>query len=415
MNKVVVTGLSAVHALGMDADSFWDSIIKGKSGIAKLNIDLCKNNPPRYKFPTVGSDVGNQIDYSEYFSGKEIRQISEVTRLTLIGIRKLVEDANLKLDSIDKERAGTIIATGIGPLKELSKMEERARSNIAPHIVNQILISSISGAIALETGFQGDNFCIISACSSSSHSIGEAFHKVKYGINDIMITGGIENILNVGEGLYGFAAMKALASDQEDPTTCSRPFDATRDGFVIGDGVGLITLESEEHAKKRGAKIYAEIIGYGASCDAYHRTSPEPEGKGLINAISKALKDANLKPEDIDYINAHGTSTQQNDKTETFAIKKLFGQHANKLLVSSTKSMTGHLLGAAGGIEAIATAKTLQTGIVPPTINYKNPDPNCDLNYVPNEAQSANIDVALSQNLGFGGVNAVLAFQKYKG
>lgn len=363
----------------------------------------------------VAAEVDN-FDPTQYMDPKEVKRNDRYTHYAMAASKMALSDAKLDVTKVDQSRMGVIIGSGIGGLETVQEQSWRLKDlgprKVSPFMIPSLIANIASGVVAIEIGAKGPNFAVVSACASASHAIGEAMHIIRRGDADIMLAGGAEAaIIEVGFG--GFCAMRAMSTNFNDtPEKASRPFDALRDGFVMGDGAGVLILESYEHAKARGAKIYAELAGYGASCDAFHITSPDTTGDGLASCLNRALGWAGLKPEDVDYINAHGTSTPYNDKFETLAIKKVFGEHAYKLLVSSTKSMTGHLLGAAGAVEAAVCIKSIETGVVPPTINLENPDPDCDLDYVPNVKREAKVRVALSNNLGFGGHNATLVFRK---
>lgn len=403
-SRVVVTGLGAITSLGNDTQSFWLNLLAGKSGVSRITrfdteLFTCK----------IASEV-KDFDPTRYMDAKEVRRSDPFTHYAMAAAKMAVEDSGLDLNTADKNRIGVIIGSGIGGITTLEnaykKMIEGGPRKVSPFMIPSLIANMASGIVGIELGAMGPNFGIVSACSSASHAIGESLKILRLGGVDIMVAGGTEAAVTP-LAFAGFCSARAMSTSFNDqPQLASRPFDSKRDGFIMGEGSGILVLETLEHARARGARIYCEIAGYAASSDAYHITSPHPEGSGLILCMQNALADADLKPEEIDYINAHGTSTIYNDKTETKAIRKIFGDHADKLLVSSTKSMTGHLLGAAGAIEAIATIKAIETGEVPPTINYEYPDPDCDLNYVPNVKVSAPIKVAMSNNMGFGGHNA---------
>ncbi|MEO0794134.1 MAG: beta-ketoacyl-ACP synthase II [Verrucomicrobiota bacterium] len=410
--KVVVTGIGVVHALGNSTEDFWNGIIAGRSGIRKLETFdttdyACK----------IGAEV---IDYDPmpYFNeGKDVKRNDRYVHYTMGAGKQAMADAKLDMAAEDPYRVGVLIGSGIGGLETVQeqawRLKEKGPRRVSPFMIPSLIANIASGVLAIDIKAKGPNFAVVSACSTATHALGEAAHMIMRGDADVMIAGGSEAAITQ-VGYAGFCNMKAMSTNfNDDPQRASRPFDAARDGFIMGDGSGVLVLESEEHAKARGAKIYCELSGYAATCDAFHITSPDPEGEGLSVALKRALKMADLEPTAVDYINAHGTSTPYNDKFETLAIKKVFGDYAYKIPVSSTKSMTGHLLGAAGGIEAAICAKVIETGIVPPTINYETPDPDCDLDYVPNEARTGqSVDVTMSNNLGFGGHNATIIFQR---
>lgn len=409
--KVVVTGLGVVSSLGVSVDAFWDSLIAGKPGIGKVT---------RFDASAYTSQVGAEVhdfDPSDYMDPKEARRNDRYTQFAVAGTRLALKDASLDPATVDPARLGVLIGSGIGGMETIEKQSfslfERGPRKVSPFMIPALIANMASGVVAIEINARGPNFGVVSACATGSHSIGESAQMIRDGRADIMIAGGSEAAIT-RLGYAGFCSMKAMSTSFNDtPETASRPFDLNRDGFVMGEGAGILVLESEESAKARGARIYCEVAGYSATCDAHHITMPDPEGKGLAEALNGALADGGIEKTEVDYINAHGTSTKYNDKFETLAVKKVFGEHASKLLMSSTKSMTGHLLGAAGGIEAAACCKVIETGKVPPTINYEVPDPDCDLNYVPNKAVEAKVDIAVTNNLGFGGHNTSIAFRRY--
>ncbi|WP_026676111.1 beta-ketoacyl-ACP synthase II [Fictibacillus gelatini] len=407
--RVVVTGLGAVTSLGNSVEEIWKRIIAGQSGIGELT------RRDASKFPVKVASEANEFDPHQFIDRKEARKMDRFTQFAVASTQMAVKDANLEITEDIAPRVGVWIGSGIGGMdtyeQQFRIFEEKGYRRVTPFFVPMMIPDMASGQVSIMLGAKGINSCTVTACASGANSIGDAFKVIERGDADVMITGGSEAPIT-DMALAGFCQATALSLNP-DPQTASRPFDANRDGFVIGEGAGILVLEELEFAKKRGAKIYAEIVGYGATGDAYHITAPAPEGEGGARAMKQAVLDAGLKFEDIDYINAHGTSTDYNDKYETAAIKAVFGDHAYKLAVSSTKSMTGHLLGAAGGIEAIFSVKAIEEGILPPTINYETPDPECDLDYVPNEARKANVNAVLSNSLGFGGHNASLVFKKY--
>lgn len=412
--KVVITGLGTLHRLGEGAQSFWESLLKGKSGIEK--IDFYDTADYSCK---VASFLPKDWDPSRFMDAKEVKRSDPFTHFAMAASRLAVEDAQLETDRLDPWRFGVIIGSGIGGLRTVQeqawRLKDRGAKKVSPFMIPSLIADIAAGNVAITFGARGPNFCITSACASASHAIGEAMHIIRRGDADIILVGGSEACV-VEVGMAGFCAMRAMSSGfNDEPHRASRPFDARRDGFVMGEGSGMLLIESEEHALKRGAaKIYAELAGYGASCDAHHITSPDPAGDGLAHSLRTALAGADVKPEEVGYINAHGTSTPYNDKFETLAIKQVFGAAAAGIPISSTKSMTGHLLGAAGAIEAVACCKAIESNMLPPTINYEFPDPDCDLDYIPNEARSATVDVCVSNNLGFGGHNASVVFKRYQ-
>lgn len=408
--KVVVTGIGVVHALGHTADAFWDGLVAGRSGIRQIESFDISDYPCK-----IGAEV---VDYdpSLYMDPKEAKRNDRYVHYSMGAAKQAVADARLDMDAEDPWRVGVLIGSGIGGLETVQnqawRLKDMGPRKVSPFLIPSLIANIASGVLAIDLKAKGPNFGVVSACATATHALGEAAHMILRGDADVMIAGGSEAAITP-VGFAGFCSMRAMSTgSNDDPQRASRPFDAGRDGFVMGDGAGVLVLESEAHAKARGATIYCELAGYAATCDAYHITSPDPDGEGLAMALRRALGMAGLSPEAVSYINAHGTSTPLNDKFETAAIKKVFGEQAAKIPVSSTKSMTGHLLGAAGGIEAIVCAKAIQTGIIPPTINYETPDPECDLDYVPNEARHATVDVAVSNNLGFGGHNATVVFRR---
>ncbi|MFC5558427.1 beta-ketoacyl-ACP synthase II [Ureibacillus thermophilus] len=406
--RVVVTGIGAVTPLGNTVDETWAAIKEGKSGIGPLtrvDADL---------FPAKVAAEVKDFDIEQYIERKDARRMDRFTHFALASALMAVKDADLKITDEIADRVGVWIGSGIGGMEtyeqQFETFQTRGPRRVSPFFVPMMIPDMASGQVSIYLGAKGPNACTVTACASGTNSIGDAFKVIQRGDADVMITGGTEAPI-VKMALAGFCSATALSLNP-DPNTASRPFDKERDGFVMGEGAGILVLEEYEFAKARGAKIYAEIIGYGATGDAYHITAPAPNGEGAARAIKQAIHDAGIDPTEIDYINAHGTSTPYNDLYETMAVKSVFGEHAYKLAMSSTKSMTGHLLGAAGGVEAIFTVLAIQEGILPPTINLHNPDPECDLDYVPNEARKAEVRYAMSNSLGFGGHNASLVFKK---
>ncbi|MDO8480035.1 MAG: beta-ketoacyl-ACP synthase II [Candidatus Rokubacteria bacterium] len=409
--RVVITGVGAVTPVGNTADEFWAALVAGRSGIGPIT-----------RFDTTGyaTRIAGEVkgfDPLKYIDKKEDRKFDLFLKYAVACAVMAVEDAGLKTDRVDATRFGVLVGSGIGGLETLLDNYETLRTKgpdrVSPFFIPMIIINMASGVISMRFGAKGPNSSVVTACATGNHAIGEAMRIIERGDADVMIAGGAEAII-IPLTIAGFCQMKAMSTRNDEPTKASRPFDAERDGFVCGEGGGLVVLESLEHARKRDARIYAEVVGYGMTGDAHHMTAPDPEGDGAARAMAAALRDASLEPSAVGYINAHGTSTPYNDKFETIAIKRVFGDHAKKLAVSSTKSMTGHLLGAAGGIEAIATAFALHHGVLPPTMNYEKPDPDCDLDYIPNQARKQDVEVALSNAFGFGGTNATLAFRKYR-
>lgn len=411
MARVVVTGMGVISPVGTGLDAFWSALVKGISGVREITRFDASGYRTR-----IAAEVPD-FKPEEYLDRKEIRRMDRFTQFAIACARMAVEDARLDLAQVDRERAGVIFGSGIGGIETLEEQAKvlftRGPDRISPFFVPMMISNIAAGQIAMALEFYGPNVTLVSACASSNHAIGDAFKVIQSGAADIIIAGGAEAAITP-LALAGFCAMKATSTRNEEPARASRPFDAERDGFVMGEGAAALVLESEEHARRRGARIYAEICGYGMSCDAYHITAPDPEGLGAARAMANALADAGLRPEDIDYINAHGTSTPLNDRVETAAIKRVFGEHAHRLAVSSIKSMTGHLLGAAGGLEAVASVLTIVHQVIPPTINYEVPDPECDLDYVPNEARSQRVRAVLSNGFGFGGQNASLIFRRFE-
>jgi beta-ketoacyl-acyl-carrier-protein synthase II len=408
--RVVITGIGAVTPLGNDAFTTWENIKNGVSGIAPLmRVDSDQFNVK------VAGEVKN-FSPEEFIDFKEVRRMARFTHLAIAASKMAVKDAGVQIgEHVDPERVGVWIGSGIGGLDEFEEQHKRflakGPKRVSPFIIPMFIPDMASGRVSIELGAKGINNCSVTACASGANSIGDAFRVIQNGDVDMMITGGAEAAIT-DMTIAGFANMTALSTNP-DPKTASRPFDKNRDGFVIAEGSGIVILEELEHALARNAKIYGEIVGYGATGDAYHITTPAPEGEGGQRAMKLALSDANLSPEEIDYINAHGTSTHYNDLYETKAIKEVFGEHAYTLSISSTKSMTGHMLGAAGAVEAIISLLSIKDGIKPPTINYTTPDEELDLDYVPNVAQKAEVNVVLSNSLGFGGHNATLIFKRY--
>jgi len=411
-NRVVVTGLGVVSPVGNDVSSFWNALKEGKSGIDKLTTFDASNYDSQIAGEVKGFDP---LAYG--FTKKDINRTEKFVQYAVACSRQAIKDSGLDLEKEDKERIGVVVGSGIGSLRiieeEHSLVLKSGPSRITPFLIPMLIVNEAAGQIGITFGLKGPNLCITTACASGSHAIGDAMRIIQRNEAQIMITGGTESCIT-SLGVGGFCALKALSTRNDEPQKASRPFDAQRDGFVIAEGCGIVVLESLEHARKRKAHIYAELVGFGMSCDAYHITAPDPDGYGAALAMKRALEDAKLNPQDIDYINAHGTSTKLNDKVETLAIKKALGEYSKKVMVSSTKSMTGHLLGAAGGVEFIACCLAIKDNVAPPTINYEYPDPECDLDYVPNFARETEIDVCLSNSLGFGGHNATLIVKKFK-
>lgn len=412
--RVVVTGLGAVSPIGHTIDKFWNSLLEGKSGVKRLT-----RFDPSYYTCKIGAEI-TDFDPSPYLSPKELRRMDRFVQFAVVGAKKAVVDSKIDLEKVDRDRFGVLVGSGIGGLhtveaehrQYLALGPEKGPDRISPFLIPMLIINMASGQISITLGLKGPNSAVGTACATGNHAIGDALRVIQRDEADLMICGGSEAAITV-MGFGGFCALKALSLRNDDPTRASRPFDKNRDGFVMGEGAGIVVLEELNHALKRNATIYCELIGYGMSGDAYHMTAPDPQGNGGVRCMIAALKDAGIKPEEMDYINAHGTSTLYNDRIETLAIKKVFGDHARKLAISSTKSVMGHLLGAAGGVEMIACALAIKNGIIPPTVNYETPDPDCDLDYVPNKPRAHKIKVAASNALGFGGHNATLVLKKY--
>ena len=410
MKRVVITGMGTINPIGHNVNETWESIKNKECGIQE--ISLIDSSTYKTKFD---AEIKN-YDPNEFFDPKTAKRNDRYTQLGMIAAREAVKDSGITPENSDYSRIGTYFSSGIGGLTTIQEQckiyFEKGNTRVSPLFIPMGISNMAAGTIAIEYGFKGESMSIVTACASSAHAIGEAFRAIQLGEEDIILAGGSEASINE-VALAGFENMKALTHATE-VNRASIPFDAERSGFVMGEGAGAIILEELEHAKARGAKIYAELIGYGSTTDAYHITSPSPDGEGGANAMKRALKNANIKPEEVDYINAHGTSTHLNDATETKAIKTAFGEHAKKLMVSSTKGNTGHLLGGAGVLEAIISVKAINDSLVPPTINYKVKDEECDLDIVPNEPRKADIKVAMSNSLGFGGHNATIIVRKYE-
>jgi 3-oxoacyl-[acyl-carrier-protein] synthase II len=409
--RVVVTGLGAVTPIGNNVQEFWKGLCEGKSGIGLITRFDTTDYPTKIAAEVKG------FDPLDYIDKKEVKKMDIFIHYALAASEMAIKDSGLKLDTLDKERAGVLIGSGIGGLPSMEEQHqillEKGHRRISPFFIPMHIINLAAGHVSMRFGFQGPNSAVVTACAAGTHAIGDAFKLIQRGDADVMIAGGTESVITP-LAIGGFSSMKALSRRNEEPQKASRPFDLDRDGFVVGEGCGLLVLESLEHAMRRDAHIKAEIIGYGLTSDAHHITMPAPNGEGAARCMKMALRDAQIAPEEVDYINAHGTSTPPNDKFETMAIKTVFGEHAYRLAISSTKSMIGHLLGAAGGVEAVATALTVQMDIIHPTINYETPDPECDLDYVPNKARFQEVNIALSNSFGFGGTNACILLKKFR-
>ena len=412
MNRVVITGLGVVSPIGIGHKIFFDNLIAGKSGISKIT---------HFDPSVFSSKIAGQVpdfDPGQFMDKKEARKLARFIQFAVAAARLAVDDSNLIINDDNACDIGVLIGSGIGGIsyfeEQVAILNSKGPDRLSPFAVPYMICNMAAGIVSIQLKVKGPNSCVVTACATGTHCIGDSFKILQRGDAKAMLAGGTEASISP-MGIGSFCAARALSTSFNDqPQKASRPFEKKRDGFVMGEGAGVVVLETLDHARSRGAKIYAEIVGYGMSGDAYHITAPAPGGEGAVRAIQAALKDAKLKPEDIDYVNAHGTSTELNDKFETMAIKAVFGEHAKKLAISSNKSMVGHLLGAAGAIELVATALTIKNDKVPPTINYDEPDPECDLNYVPNQARMMKVGAAVSNSFGFGGHNAVLAIKKYE-
>lgn len=410
MKRVVITGLGPISPIGIGKKEYWSSLVKGKSGVGLIS---------RFDTTDYDTKIAAEVkDFNplDFIDKKEARRMDRFTQYAIAATRLALEDGEVDLDKLTMERVGVVLGVGIGGIEtlegEFEKLRERGPNRVSPVFIPMMISNMAPGQISMTFGFKGPTMTVTTACASSTNAIGEAFRMIKNGYLDMVITGGSEASITP-ISVAGFCSMKALSTRNHEPSKASRPFDRERDGFVMGEGAGILILEELDHALTRGANIYGELVGYGTSSDAFHITQPDPEAKGATRAMELALEEGKVEYKSIDYINAHGTSTYFNDKLETVAIKNLFKEHAKNINISSTKSMTGHLLGAAGGIEAIATVLAISEGIIPPTINYEYPDEECDLNYTPNKSVKRNINYALSNSLGFGGHNASILFKKY--
>jgi 3-oxoacyl-[acyl-carrier-protein] synthase II len=409
--RVVVTGLGLVTPLGIGVEETWSALVAGKSGIARIT---------KFDASNLTTQIAGELKNfrpEDFVSRKDIRRMDEFSIFALAATHMAVEDAKLEISSNNAERVGTVIGCGLGGLKTIEKFHrvllEQGPKKVSPFFIPMLIANMAPGHISIVFGAKGPNVAIETACAAGTHAVGDSFKLIQRGVADAMITGGVEAALTP-LGVSGFNAMRAISTRNDDPEKASRPFDIDRDGFVMGEGSGILILEELDHALERGAPIYAEIIGYGLTADAFHMTAPAPEGEGMGRCMQMALDDAGVSGEEIEYINAHGTSTDLNDRFETQAIKKVLGEHAYKVPVSSTKSMTGHLLGGAGGVETAFTVLAIERGIIPPTINYENPDPDCDLDYVPNVCREAEVRMALTNSFGFGGTNGALVLRRYE-
>jgi 3-oxoacyl-[acyl-carrier-protein] synthase II len=408
-HRVVVTGLGAITPVGNDAPTTWAALRGGGNGVGPITLFDASEIQVRF-----AAEV-KDFDPTEHFGYKEARRMDRVVQFAMVAAKEAIEDAGLTIDDSNATDIGAIIGTGIGGISSLLElvrlMDAKGPKRLKPLLVTMMLPDTAAGQIAISFGLKGPNFAIVSACASGTHAIGEAAKTIRHGAAKAIICGGCEAVI-LPIVVAGFSVMRAISSRNDEPERASRPFDAERDGFVMGEGAGVLVLESLEHAQQRGAHIYSEVVGYGATADAYHITAPDENGAGAIGAMRLALESGGIRPEEVDYLNAHGTSTPLNDAIETKAIKAVFGEHAYQMPISSTKSMIGHLLGAAGAVEAIACLKTMEEGIIHPTINYEYPDPACDLDYVPNQARPTEVKTAMSNSFGFGGHNGCLVFRK---
>jgi 3-oxoacyl-[acyl-carrier-protein] synthase II len=414
--RVVLTGVGCLTPVGHNKEEFWASVTQGKSGVARIT----KFDPTHFSSHIAAEVKG--FDAKEHFPVKEARKMDPFVQYAIVAAKEAFADSKIDLSTMDVKRFGVLIGSGIGGLttieeshkKYIAMGPEKGPGRISPFLIPMLLVNMASGQVSIYLGLKGPNTAVATACATGTHSIGDAFKLIQDGRADAMIAGGSEAAITP-MGFGGFCALRALSTRNDEPEKACRPFDKNRDGFIMGEGAGVVVMEEMESAVKRGANIYCEIAGYAMTGDAHHMTAPAPGGEGGARAMKLCIEDAGVKPDDVTYINAHGTSTYYNDMLETAAIKTTFGEHAKNLLISSTKSVTGHLLGAAGGIEAIATAMALKNGLVPPTINYEEPDPDCDLYYVPNQAEKKDIKVAMSNSLGFGGHNATILLKKFDG
>lgn len=413
MNKrrIVVTGVGVVSPVGNTKVDFWQALCAGKNGAGFVTFFDVTNFSSK-----IDAEVKN-FEPSLFINPKETKRMDRFVQFAVAASKMALSDSGLDLEKENRNRIGVLIGSGIGGLYIIEEQHKtylaKGPSRISPFLIPMLIVNMAPGQVSISLGLKGPNSCVATACASGGHALGDAFRIIQRAEADIMVAGGTESCITP-LGFGGFCALKALSTRNDEPQRASRPFDKERDGFVMAEGAGVVVLEELEHAKKRNAHIYAEMLGYGMSGDAYHMTAPDPQGDGAARCMEEALKDAQVNREDVDYINAHGTSTELNDKVETLAIKRVFAEYAKKIAVSSTKSMTGHLLGAAGGVEFIVCALAIKQGIIPPTINYEFPDPECDLDYVPNIARKQNVDVAISNSLGFGGHNVCLVLKKFQ-
>ena len=409
--RVVITGIGMITPVGNDVKSTWSGLINGKCGVGNITLFDTENFATK-----IAAEVKN-FDPTQYFEFKEVKKLDRFTQLAMASAIEAMDDAGFDLEKVDRDRFGVIVGSGIGGMESLeashSKLLEAGPRRITPFFIPQMISDIAAGHISMKWNLKGPNYATVSACATSAHSVGAGLRTIQYGDADIMLCGGAEAAITP-MGIGGFNAMKAISTRNDEPEKASRPFDLQRDGFVMGEGAGIVILEELNHALARGAKIYAEMAGLGFTADAYHLTQPAPGGEGAVRAMKIAVKDAGFNLEDVDYINAHGTSTPFNDRNETAAIKTVFNDYAYKLKISSTKSMVGHLLGASGAVEAIISTLAIVNNTIPPTINYEVPDPDCDLNYVPNNAIEEKVNLAISNSFGFGGHNVCLAIKRYQ-
>ncbi len=407
--RVVITGIGVVSPVGSDVETFWKNITSGKSGVGRIT----KFDPT--DFPVQIAAEVKDFDPLKYFDKREVRRFDPFIQFAVAAADQAVKSAGIDDEGLDRERIGVLIGSGIGGLNTVETQHkillEKGPRRVSPYCVPMEIINMASGIVSIRYGFKGPNISVVTACATGTHAIGEAYRTILYGDADVMVAGGAESCITP-LSVAGFAAARALSTRNDEPEKASRPFEKNRDGFVMGEGAGIVVLEEYEHAKRRGVPILAEVVGYGTSGDAYHMTAPAPGGEGAARAIRNALKDAGISPQQVDYINAHGTSTKFNDLYETMAIKSVFKDHAYKVKVSSIKSMIGHLLGAAGGVEVVSSVLTIKTGVIPPTINYEEPDPECDLDYTPNQAVEMPVNYVLKNSFGFGGTNACLVLKR---
>ncbi len=408
--RVVLTGIGTINPIGLNTDEFWKSLLEGKSGVDRITRFDTTDYATKIAAEVKGFDAG------QHFEKKELRRLDPFAQFAIVAAREAVASSGINFDEEDRDRIGVIVGSGIGGMlsfeEEMTKLVNQGPRRISPFFIPQMISDIAAGHISMEYGLKGPNYATVSACATSGHAIGAAAMAIQRGDADMMVCGGSEAAVTP-MGIGGFNAMKAISTNNENPHKASRPFDLNRDGFVMGEGAGIIFLEELEHARSRGAQIIAEVAGIGFTADAYHLTAPAPGGEGAVRAMRRCLEDGALDVRDIDYINAHGTSTPYNDKNETEAIKTVFGDYAYEIAISSTKSMTGHMLGAAGAVELIVSALALMENKIPPTINYETPDPECDLNYTPNKSADRQVDAVISNTFGFGGHNACISMKKY--